>query len=237
MHERTAAAAAGRPRDAIDRLDEAVALGRGVPLPGLVDHRFAQESSARFEALLLDAQEARIDAELATGRHADVVEDLAALVAEHPVRERFHAQRITALYRCGRQADALRAYQQAREVLAEELGLGPGVELQALERAVLTQDPALASPVPLAPAAPAIALPVPLTSFVGRAAERRAHRRRHRSGAPRDAGRPGRRGQDPSRPRGGATALAGPGDLVRRAGTGDDGHRRPSGDRGDGRCP
>ena len=144
VHSGRAAAAVGHQRDASDQLAEAITLGHGTPLPGLVDHRFAQEAAVRLEAVLLDAHEARIDAELATGRHADVVESVATLVAEHPLRERFHAQRIIALYRCGRQAEALRAYQQARDVLAEELGLDPGAELQALERAVLTQDPALA---------------------------------------------------------------------------------------------
>ena len=96
---------------------------------------------------------------------------LARLVSGHPLWERFHAQLMLALFRCGRQADALRAYRHARTVLAEEVGLEPGPELRALERAVLSHDPALAAPVALASISNQPALPVPLTSFVGRAVE------------------------------------------------------------------
>jgi predicted ATPase/DNA-binding SARP family transcriptional activator len=174
------ALAEGRADDAASHYGEALELVRGPALTGLHDHRFARDAAARLDGLVLAAREGRVEAELARGRHGGVVDALATLVVEHPLHERFHAQRITALYRCGRQADALRAYQQAREVLADELGIDPGPELQALERAVLAQDPSLdpAASVPLTRAsahrAPPSPLPVALTSFVGRASDRAA---------------------------------------------------------------
>ena len=111
------------------------------------------------------------DALLAAGRHGDVLDTLRSLVAAHPLRERFHAQLMLALYRCGRQSEALRAYRHAREVLLDELGLDPGPELQLLERAMLCHDATLAAPIRLVSPAAASALPTPLTSFVGREAE------------------------------------------------------------------
>src|SRR3712207_3498986 len=94
----------------------------------------------------LAAVEARIDADLACGRHAELVGELEELCRAHPLRERLWAQRMLALYRCGRQADALAAGQQLRTVLAEELGLDPGNQLRRLETAILAQDPALSPP-------------------------------------------------------------------------------------------
>ncbi|HET6641768.1 MAG TPA: BTAD domain-containing putative transcriptional regulator, partial [Gaiellaceae bacterium] len=114
--------------------------------PALVDFSdapFARAESARLEELRLAATEDRIEAELATGRHAELVAELDALVAQHPLRERLRAQLMVALYRSGRQAEALRVYHETREVLVEELGLEPGRALQRLERAVLMHDPAL----------------------------------------------------------------------------------------------
>ena len=89
------------------------------------------------------ALELRIDADLALGRHEQVAAELASLTVQHPLRERLRGQQMLALYRSGRQADALRAYQAARTVLGEELGLEPGPELQRLEAAILARDPAL----------------------------------------------------------------------------------------------
>ena len=121
----------------------------------LLDSWFARDAVARLEELVLAAHEGLVDSELALGRHADVVADLVDLVARHPLRERFRAQLIIALYRSGRQADALQAYRDARQYLLDELGLDPGPELQALERSVLAHDPALAAPIALTPIAAA----------------------------------------------------------------------------------
>jgi hypothetical protein len=96
-----------------------------------------------LEELRLTALERRIDADLATGRHADVVGELDMLAAEQPLREGVHGRRIVALYRCGRQAEALEAYQAARRALVEELGVEPGRALRELQQAVLAQDPSL----------------------------------------------------------------------------------------------
>jgi DNA-binding SARP family transcriptional activator len=137
---------------AAERLEAALALARGEVLPGLADRAFAREASTRIGEIVLTAHERLIDVWLAAGAHVDVVVPLTSLVRAHPLRERFHAQLILALYRCGRQADALRAFQDARQVLVEELGIDPGSELQALERAVLAQDPALDAPVAAAAA-------------------------------------------------------------------------------------
>ena len=104
---------------------------------------FAQPAIARLEELRLVAIEKRIDADLALGRHAEVVGELEALVAEHPLRERLRAQLMLALYRCGRQADALAVYQSARRELVEELGIEPSPSLRELEQAILRQDPSL----------------------------------------------------------------------------------------------
>jgi YVTN family beta-propeller protein len=133
-----------RPADAADRLREALALWRGSPLADVAYEAFAQPEIARLEERHIAALEQRIDADLALGRHADVVAELEALVAQHPLRERLRAQLMVALYRCGRQADALEAYQQARRVLLDELGVEPGPALRELQAAILRQDPELA---------------------------------------------------------------------------------------------
>ena len=112
-----------------------------------------RDAATRLQELMLAAQEGLVDAELATGHHADVLAKLHELIVEHPLRERFRAQLIVALYRCGRQADALAAYRDARDHLLDELGLDPGPELRALERAVLAQDPALDAPIAVASSA------------------------------------------------------------------------------------
>ncbi|HEV7761227.1 MAG TPA: BTAD domain-containing putative transcriptional regulator, partial [Acidimicrobiales bacterium] len=171
VDEGRGAAGLGEHRDAAARFAGAVALVRGAPLGDLLDHRFAREAASRLDQLVISAHEGLVDAELASGRHADVVDRLTRLVRAHPLWERFHAQLVVALFRCGRQSDALRAYQDARHLLAEEVGVEPGPELRALERAVLSHDPTLAAPIPLASLRQQPVLPAPLTSFVGRGVE------------------------------------------------------------------
>ena len=126
-----------------ERYEEALALWRGPPLSDLAFEAFAQGEIARLEELRLAALERRFERELAEGRHVEVAGQLAAALREHPLRERFTAQLMLALYRAGRQADALEAFQQARGRLVEELGLEPGEELQTLQRRILEHDAAL----------------------------------------------------------------------------------------------
>jgi DNA-binding SARP family transcriptional activator len=122
---------------------EALALWRGPPLAEFAYQRFAQAEIARLEERRLVVLEERIEAELAIGRHADLVSELEAIVAEFPLRERPRAQLMLALYRSGRQAEALEAYQDARRALTEELGIEPSQQLRELQQAILRQDPAL----------------------------------------------------------------------------------------------
>jgi predicted ATPase/DNA-binding SARP family transcriptional activator len=168
------ALAAGDPRVAAERLRAALALWRGPALAEVADQPFARAPAARLEELRLQALEVRLDADLALGRHTELTAELEALVAENPLRERFHAQLMLALYRASRQGEALRTYRTARERLVEELGVEPGEELRRLEAAVLRQDPALTPDIPRAddePQAPPGNLPVRLTSFIGRERE------------------------------------------------------------------
>ena len=136
-------ARAGEPDQAARLLRQALALWRGAPLADLAGEPVAA-TAAHLEDLRLDTLERRIDADLALGRHSELVGELESLVAEHPFREHLRAQLLLALYRSGRQADALAAYTAVRETLVERLGVEPGAELQDLHRAVLRQDPALA---------------------------------------------------------------------------------------------
>jgi DNA-binding SARP family transcriptional activator len=146
IEQARAAADGGDHRGAAQHYRSALALVRGPILGDLLDHPAAREAAARLEEIVLAAEEGLADAELAAGRHAEVVARLTELAREHPLRERFSAQLVTALYRCGRQVDALRAYAQVREALIEEFGVEPGQELRDLEQAVLAHDPALAAP-------------------------------------------------------------------------------------------
>jgi len=136
--------AAGDSAAAAEALRAAERLWEGRPLADLEFEPFARVEVERLEDLRLAAVEERIDVELALGRQLAVVSELEALGAEHPYRERFRAQLMLALYRCGRQAEGLEVYRSTRMLLNEELGLEPGVELQELERSILVQDPALA---------------------------------------------------------------------------------------------
>jgi DNA-binding SARP family transcriptional activator len=136
------------------RLGEALALWRGPPLADLDSTSFAASTIGRLVELRLCALEDRIEAELARGHHFDLVPELEALVAEYPLRERLRAQLMVTLYRTGRQSEALQAYRAARRLLAEELGIDPGPELQNLEKAILVHDRSLApAPASLAVAA------------------------------------------------------------------------------------
>lgn len=150
VEEGRQAVAAGEPGDAAGKLREALALWRGRALADFVYEPFAQPEIARLEEARLNALEDRIDADLMLGRHADLVGELEALVKRHPLRERLRGQLMLALYRSGRQAEALEVYQQTRRLLYDELGLEPSPSLQLLEKGILNQDPALAPPTPRA---------------------------------------------------------------------------------------
>ena len=175
-----------RPSDRLHAADAALALWRGEPLAEAAYESFAQADIRRLRELRVTAAEVRVQALLDLGRHAEAISELQGLVTEHPLHERFHGQLMLALYRSGRQAEALRAYDAARSTLVDELGLDPGPELQALSHAVLEQSPSLdwtapddaapttpaasAAPSP-APSAPAPALPTPAGALVGREAD------------------------------------------------------------------
>jgi predicted ATPase/DNA-binding SARP family transcriptional activator len=151
----------GDAAGAAETLRRALDLWRGLPtdLPDL--------EVVRLDELRLTALEDRIDAELALGRHVQLVGELERLVAEQPLRERMRAQLMLALYRSGRQADALAVYQRARRTLVEELGIEPTESLRKLERAILEQDPTLN----IHPAATARRIPTPPTPLLGRERE------------------------------------------------------------------
>jgi DNA-binding SARP family transcriptional activator len=131
------------PIDAAELLREALGLFRGRPLADFAYEPFAEAECARIDELRLQALEDRVEADLELGRHTELVGELESLVAGQPLRERLRAQLMLALYRCGRQAEALAAYQDARRRLVEELGIEPGRELQALQTAILRQEPSL----------------------------------------------------------------------------------------------
>jgi len=158
-------------------LHQALALWRGAALTDAADAPLAQAEAARLEEERLAALEACVEADLACGRHVELVPELNGLTRMHPLRERLWGQRMVALYRCGRQADALRAYQDLRQLLADELGLEPSPALTLLESAILRQAPELAGsdpPIefpPPRPLTPRHNLPVDLTPFVGRVHE------------------------------------------------------------------
>ena len=167
----------GEMEAAAATLRDALSLWRG---PALVDFDddFARGDRTRLEELRAGALELRFDAELALGRHEEAAAELALLTSDHPLREKLRAQQMLALHRSGRQADALRAYQSIRSVLADELGLEPGPELRRLEAAILSRDPAIdlgVEPERQHAGRSATArtgnLPAPVSSFVGREEE------------------------------------------------------------------
>ena len=147
-------------------LRSALGLWRGRPYAD-VDAAALEAEARRLEALRAEAIETRVALELAAGRHRELVAELEVLVAQHPEREQLRADHMLALYRCGRQADALRAYRAAVEYLREELGLDPSPELQRLEQQILSQDGWL----DFRPRPRRRSLPARYTSFVGRTAE------------------------------------------------------------------
>jgi DNA-binding SARP family transcriptional activator len=143
VEEGRLALGAGEYERAAALLREGLALWRGPALADFAYEPFAQPEIARLEELRLVALERRIEADLTLGRHAEVAGELEALIKKHPLREQLRANQMLALYRAGRQAEALEAYQDARGALVDGLGIDPGPALQELERAILNQDPTL----------------------------------------------------------------------------------------------
>ncbi len=181
-HEQLAAAArvavdGGDLHQAAAQLAEADALWRGDPLADFAYDDFAAGAITRLSELRLTLIETRLDVALQLGRHQEAIAELEELVTTAPLRERLRALLMVALYRAGRQADALRVFQEGRHHLGEELGLEPGHELRELEAAILTQDRSLDAPTVVGPAPAArggtrSTIPEPLTTLVGRDAER-----------------------------------------------------------------
>jgi DNA-binding SARP family transcriptional activator/Tfp pilus assembly protein PilF len=136
---------AGDAAGAVSALNSALSLWRGIAFAG-VPGPFAETERVRLGELRSTAAEERADVLLALGRHEEVVPDLTAMVADHPMRERMRGLLMVALYRCGRHAEALRVFAEGRRVLAEELGIDPGGDLSRIHQQVLTMDPALSVP-------------------------------------------------------------------------------------------
>ncbi|MEE1926730.1 BTAD domain-containing putative transcriptional regulator [Streptomyces sp. TRM 70351] len=192
--ERTSAA----PAEAAALLREALSLWRGTPLADLTDSPLRTNERPRLEELHLTAAEERFELELALGRHALVVDELSATARRHRLRERLTRQLMLALHRCGRTAEALAAYRDARRDLVDELAIEPGPETRELERAILRADPALHAPAPAGHAAspapgpaaapsagppPGAAFPAGTAAFVARGVEL-ARLRERLTGAP-----------------------------------------------------
>ena len=203
----------GSDPGAWELLGEAIGLWRGNPLVDVPSNVLITAEVPRLDALRMQAQEWRMDAGLARGLHSELVGELTQLALDHPWRERFHAQLMLALYRCGRQAEALAAYQRTRRMLVDELGVEPGRELRDLQAGILDADPDLAAPGP-ALARFLAAPPAP------------------QPGSP---GRGGAAGEQPARARRGAAATlpdrtpAGPGKAAGRRPGGPPPGRRPDG--------
>ena len=164
---------AGRPAVAAAALREGLAMWRGPPLAEVAYADFAQAEIRQLDELRLNAVELALDADLACGRHREVLAEIETLMAEQPLRERPRAQRMLALYRSGRQAEALEAFHELRRTLIAELGIEPGPDVRGLHQAILRQDPSL----DVAPAATPAELPARLSTarrqrFVGRRRER-----------------------------------------------------------------
>ncbi len=162
----SSALGSGQPDAAADGIREAMSLWRGTALADFAYEPFAATESQRLMERRIEAVELRIDADLALARHTSLVAELEGLVAEYPMRERLWAQLMTALYRCGRQADALGAYGRVRHALIEELGIEPGPELRLLERQVLEQSDQLAWQPVSRESTGSVATPLPRASGV-----------------------------------------------------------------------
>src|SRR5829696_701608 len=146
VEEGSRALATGAAAEAADRLRAALKLWQGPPLADFTYEPFAEPVIRRLEELRLAAVENRIDADFALGRHGDLAGELQSLVLEHPLRERLRGQLMLALYRAGRQAEALEVYRHGRAALLDELGIDPSPALQELEQAILRQDPGVRAP-------------------------------------------------------------------------------------------
>jgi predicted ATPase/DNA-binding SARP family transcriptional activator len=165
------------PELALGNIESARALWRGRPWGALGDEPWLRSDVARLDELRRRADELWGDVQLALGRHELIVDSLTRAIEAEPLRERRWEQLMLALYRCGRQAEALRAFQDARHTLTEELGIEPSPALRALEQAVLVQDPSLDAPPRTPPERPRHNLPTGLTSLVGRGDDLRATRK------------------------------------------------------------
>jgi len=150
--------ARGEPAEGAAHLSRALALWRGPVLADLADYDFAAHLGRRLEELRLRAIESRIDAELTLGHHASLIAELTSLADSHPTREHLQAQRILALYRTGRQSEALDAFREIRARMIEELGVEPGDELTRLHQSILNQDPGLQAQQPAGGSPPRLAL-------------------------------------------------------------------------------
>jgi DNA-binding SARP family transcriptional activator len=167
------------PAEGARHLREALGLWRGRPLADVTGLAWLEEQALRLDALLAQVRRALVEARLALGEHAQLVPELESMVAGDPLDERIHAALMLALYRSGRQADALLAFQRLRRTLGEELGIDPSQELRDMETAILRQEPALAGPVPGVSVTPPAPQPVPVPAqlppalrvFAGRDAE------------------------------------------------------------------
>ncbi len=169
LEEGSRALASGDPAGAAERLRTALSLWRGPPLADFTYEPFAEPAIMRLEELRVAALENRIDADLALGKHGDLVGELQSLVLEHPLRERLRGQLMLALYRSGRQAEALEVYRDGRRILLDELGIDPSPTLQELEKAILRQDPRVRGPepVPVEPLAAAAQIPAGVVTSDG----------------------------------------------------------------------
>jgi DNA-binding SARP family transcriptional activator/tetratricopeptide (TPR) repeat protein len=178
-----AAARDGSWDAAAEQARAGLALWRGDPLADVESGLLAARDIPRLAELRLQAVEVRLDADLRLGRHAEVITEVQRLAAAHPLRERLHGLLMRALYRDGRQAEALAAYARARQILVDELGTEPGAGLRELHRQILGGDPALDAPAPALGAANSPAplvprqLPAAVSGFTGRAAELAALKR------------------------------------------------------------
>jgi DNA-binding SARP family transcriptional activator len=146
-------------QEASDLLTQALGLWRGAPLADIHSQVLQRLEVPRLEQLRLQAIECQIDADLHLGHHGQLVPDLQALVAQHPMREHFHAHLMLALHRCGRRAEALAVYRQARAILVGELGIEPGPELRLLHQRILISDPEISVPAVQVPVAAPRQLP------------------------------------------------------------------------------
>ena len=175
VHE--AERSAADPERAFGLIESARALWRDRPWGVFADEPWLRGDAARVEELHRRADELWADVQLSLGRHQLIVDSLAMSVEEEPLREHRWEQLIVARYRCGRQAEALRAFQDARRTLTDELGIEPSPTLRAIEQAVLDQDPSLDAPRPPCPERPRHNLPVALTTLVGRGDDVRTTRK------------------------------------------------------------